>query len=290
MPFTLSDPLPPRYVLNSKAVPVGVSFAMKPSRPPPGVGWAAFRVGKSRELVHPATIAEPELSTAIPYPRSSPLPAQISELAKLAGRVQFCNIYIYAARATHLRTRGLREIQIYSPARYIGVPCRIHGNGSRRILPAAAQIGAVGQGQRTEAVVGSDFKCDLVGSRRDKAPCDCAAGPVPKLIGLRSGVSQSALRGGNVKVAIGIKPYLFRSLKNGSGPGTALHPEGIPRRIAGVDHRRSRRCPRSGKRSDTPPGLRPVRRCASSLARQPGNWHGFQAGPAPQPPRGDLPR
>src|SRR5690242_9559888 len=83
-----SSPLPPRKVEYSRPEPSGESFVTKASKlgcgyadpgPPPCVGCAALRVGKSVETVSPVTKACPSESTAMSYAFSPAEPPRYVE-------------------------------------------------------------------------------------------------------------------------------------------------------------------------------------------------------------------
>ncbi|PYQ56355.1 MAG: hypothetical protein DMF58_20990 [Acidobacteria bacterium] len=75
MSVASSTLLPPMNVEYTSDEPPEFSFETNTSRgPPPNTGCKAFAVGKSVDPAKPATYAAPLASTAIPKPRSSPVP------------------------------------------------------------------------------------------------------------------------------------------------------------------------------------------------------------------------
>ena len=70
---TFSFAEPPRYVAYRKTFPARLSFAAKASKPPPFEICKGDTVGRFVDDVNPVTYT-PAALTAIPVPRSSPLP------------------------------------------------------------------------------------------------------------------------------------------------------------------------------------------------------------------------
>src|SRR5438132_13499781 len=74
MALPTSLPKPPRYVENTSASPVGLSFVTKASVPPARTAWNPPAPGKFGEVVEPVTYALPPASTATAVASSSPEP------------------------------------------------------------------------------------------------------------------------------------------------------------------------------------------------------------------------